>query len=226
MHASQEINIPEPVVSRRLLDPIERISEILFGLIMVLSFTCAISVAEVNRIDVREILIAAVGCNLAWGIIDAVMYLINLWAQRGRDLAILNYVKRSGNRDKAIGYIRETLSPELSEIIGRESLQQIQQDVVHSSPEVMRLRVSVKDFKTALGIFLLVFLTTIPVAFPFAVIKEVYVAMRVSNGIAILLLFIGGWILARYGRFKKFRTGLCLALIGVGMVFLTIALGG
>ena len=35
----------------RILDPLERFSEIVFGLIMVLSFTCAISVAEIGRID-------------------------------------------------------------------------------------------------------------------------------------------------------------------------------
>ena len=32
--------------SKRVLEPIERISEVLFGLIMVLTFTCTFSVAE------------------------------------------------------------------------------------------------------------------------------------------------------------------------------------
>ena len=210
----------------RLLNPIERISEILFGLIMALSFTCAISVAEVNRIEVKEILIGAIGCNLAWGIIDAVMYLMNLWAQRGRDLDILNFVRKTTDKDKAIGYISETLSPEMSEVLGRQSLEQIYKDISGSAPHAMRYRISWKDFKTALGIFLLVFVTTIPVALPFSLIQQVHVAMRFSNGIAILLLFIGGWVLARYGGFSKFRTGFFLALIGIGMVFLTIALGG
>ena len=64
--------MPEPSVtsSKSVLDPIERISEVLFGLIMVLTFTGSLSVAEAGREDVRVMLLGALGCNLAWGIID------------------------------------------------------------------------------------------------------------------------------------------------------------
>src|SRR5204862_345440 len=62
--------------SKRVLDPIDRVSEVLFGLIMVLTFTGALSVAEAGREDVRTMLIGALGCNLAWGIIDGVLYLM------------------------------------------------------------------------------------------------------------------------------------------------------
>ena len=58
-----------------MLSPVERHGEILFGLIMALSFTCTLSVAESGRAEVRTMLFAALGCNLAWGIVDAVMYL-------------------------------------------------------------------------------------------------------------------------------------------------------
>src|SRR5437660_5533748 len=58
--------------SERLLDPMERISEVLFALIMVLTFTCSFSVADAGREQVRTMLLGALGCNLAWGIIDAV----------------------------------------------------------------------------------------------------------------------------------------------------------
>ena len=53
--------------SNRALEPMDRLSEILFGLIMVLTFTGSLSVAEVGREDVRLMLIGALGCNLAWG---------------------------------------------------------------------------------------------------------------------------------------------------------------
>ena len=52
---------------KRELDPMERVSEILFGLIMVLTFTCSFSVLRAGREDVREMFIGALGCNLAWG---------------------------------------------------------------------------------------------------------------------------------------------------------------
>jgi len=55
----------------RVLDPVSRATEILFGLIMVLTFTASLNVTEASRADVRLMLIAALGCNLAWGLIDA-----------------------------------------------------------------------------------------------------------------------------------------------------------
>jgi hypothetical protein len=61
---------------RRVLDPIERAGEMLFGLIMVLTFTTAMSVAGASEEDVRAMLVGAIGCNPAWGSIDAMMYLM------------------------------------------------------------------------------------------------------------------------------------------------------
>ena len=221
-----ETKILEPVIDGRLLNPIERISEILFGLIMALSFTCAISVVEADRVEVKEMLIGALGCNLAWGIIDAVMYLINTLSQRGRDLAILNFVRKSQEPEKARRWLAETLSPELSGIINDERLEQIRKDVVAGSSGFKRPGISWTDLKSALGIFLLVFISTIPVTIPFAIIENARTALRISNAVAITLLFLGGWILAIYAGYKKFRTGFILALIGAMMVFVTIELGG
>ena len=62
--------------SKHALDPIERISETLFALIMVLTFTCSFSVAGAGREEVRELLMGALGCNVAWGFIDATLYLM------------------------------------------------------------------------------------------------------------------------------------------------------
>jgi VIT1/CCC1 family predicted Fe2+/Mn2+ transporter len=51
--------MPDTAVrSRRVLEPVDRVSEILFGLIMVLTFTGALSVAEAGREEVREMLSA------------------------------------------------------------------------------------------------------------------------------------------------------------------------
>jgi VIT family len=216
----------EPFRNKRLLNPIERISEILFGLIMALSFTCAISVAETDRIGVKQMLTGAIGCNIAWGVIDAFMYLITVLVQRGRDISIMNFVRKTGEPEKAREYIAETFSPELSAVIKKESLESIREDIISTDHDLMRARVFGNDFKTAFGIFLLVFLSTFPVAIPFVFLNNVRVALRISNGIAILLLFLGGWYLARYGGHNKFRTGLIMAGIGTGLVFLTISLGG
>jgi len=69
----------------RVLEPVERISEILFGLIMALTITGdAVSVATSDHFQIRTMLLAALACNLAWGIIDGGMYLM---ARLGRTRA-------------------------------------------------------------------------------------------------------------------------------------------
>src|SRR6188474_2665547 len=82
-----------PKPSQRVLDPTERVSEGVFGLIMVLTFTGSLSVAEAGRDDVRTMLIGALGCNIAWGVIDALLYLMGSLASRGRDLAVLRALR-------------------------------------------------------------------------------------------------------------------------------------
>src|SRR5208283_680068 len=78
---------------KRLLDPIERSSEVLFGLIMVLTFTGSFRVSGADHDSVDRMLLAALGCNLAWGIIDAVMYLLAVLSQRGHNLTLLRDVQ-------------------------------------------------------------------------------------------------------------------------------------
>jgi VIT family. len=216
----------EPFRSTRLLNPIERTSEILFGLIMALSFTCAISVVDATRVGLKEMLLGAISCNIAWGVIDAVMFLMNALAQKGRDISILNFVRESKEPQKAVTFIEETLSTEVAAVITARSLEQIRLDIIASPPTPRRAGLSKKDLKMALGIFLLVFISTFPVAIPFLIIRDVRLALRISNLVATLLLFLGGWILARYSGYNKFRTGLYMALIGIVLVVITISLGG
>src|SRR5213083_3099067 len=92
---------------RRVLEPMERISEILFALIMVLTFTCSFSVADAGREQVRTMLLGALGCNLAWGIIDAVFYLMACFSAQGRGILQLRAVRTFVDRSKAYRVIAD-----------------------------------------------------------------------------------------------------------------------
>ena len=87
----------EAVIHKRVLAADERIAEVLFGLIMVLTFTGSLSVAEAGREDIRAMLIGALGCNVAWGVIDAVLYLMGCLAERGRDLQTYRAVREAAD---------------------------------------------------------------------------------------------------------------------------------
>src|SRR5215470_16570680 len=87
--------------SKQFLEPSERVSEVLFGLIMVLTFTGSLSVAEADRAEVRTMLVGALGCNIAWGIIDGVFYQMASLAETGRNLATYRAVRGAGNAGQA-----------------------------------------------------------------------------------------------------------------------------
>src|SRR5262249_56269879 len=97
--------------SRRVLQPIERISEVLFGLIMVLTITCSLSIAEADRKNVRAMLLGALGCNLAWGIIDGFMYLMACFSSRGQNISKLRALRKSRTSGEANQIIGEDLPP-------------------------------------------------------------------------------------------------------------------
>src|SRR5881275_538712 len=107
--------------SRRVLEPIDRVSEVLFGLIMVLTFTGSLSVAEAGRDDVRTMLIGALGCNLAWGIIDGVLYLMGCLAEKGRALLTFRAVHKATDPKKAQLLVAGALPPVIASTWNRQN---------------------------------------------------------------------------------------------------------
>ena len=165
-----------------ILSPVDRASEVVFGLIMALTFTGGLSVATASSTDVRDMLIGALGCNVAWGMVDAVMFVLANMAERGR-------------------YHGET---------GQE----------------VRLAVTARDLKQAIAVFFLVFLSTIPVAVPFVLVDDARHALRISNGVAVVMLFGCGYVLGNHAGGRKWAGGFLMMTVGVVLVWATIALGG
>lgn len=212
--------------SNRVLDPLERFSEIVFGLIMVLSFTCAISVAEAGREDVRAMLVGAIGCNLAWGIIDAAFYLIACLTEHGHQAKLLRKVQQSTDPAQARQTVADALPPRVAEALLPGDFDRIHTHLNQLSPPPERPGLTAEDWRGALGVFLLVFFSTLPVVVPFMFMHDAHLALRLSNGIAIAMLFGAGHMLAGYAGMRRIRTGLCMVAIGAVLVALTIALGG
>lgn len=212
--------------SNRVLDPLERFSEIVFGLIMVLSFTCAISVAEAGREDVRAMFIGAIGCNLAWGIIDAAFYLIACLTGHGRQGTLLRKVQQSTDPAQTRQTIADALPPRVAEALQSGDFDRIHAHLNQLPPPPERPGLTGDDWRGAVGVFLLVFLSTLPVVVPFMFMHHARLALHLSNAIAIALLFGAGHMLAGYAGMRRVRTGLCMVAIGAVLVALTIALGG
>ena len=134
------------MTSTRVLDPIDRVSEVLFGLIMVLTFTGSLSVAEAGREDVREMLIGALGCNIAWGIIDAMLYLMGILAEKGRGLITLLAVRKAADPQEAQRHIAEALPPVVASILEPAELETIRQRLIQLPEPPARARLGKDDW--------------------------------------------------------------------------------
>jgi VIT1/CCC1 family predicted Fe2+/Mn2+ transporter len=211
---------------RRLLEPIERFSEVLFGLIMALTFTGSLSAAESGRQEIRTMLIGALGCNLAWGVVDAVMYLITTLTQRSRASRELRDIKAATDPIEAGRIISAALPEEVASVMGPQDLQALRQRLIEIATPPARIRLGRDDVVAALGVCLLVFLSTFPVVIPFIFMREAVPALRVSNAVAIAMLFLIGHAFGRYAGVNAWRTGLWLVALGVVLVGITMALGG
>src|SRR5689334_4015845 len=153
--------------SKRFLDPADRVAEVLFGLIMVLTFTGSLSIAEAGREDIRTMLIGALGCNFAWGIIDGVLYLMGSLAEKGRGLKTLRAVRAAADPPKAHRLIAGALPQLLASVLQPAELETMRQRLSQLSEPPERAHLRKGDWWGALGVFLLVFLATFPVAIPF-----------------------------------------------------------
>ena len=149
--------------SKRVLDPIDRVSEVLFGLIMVLTFTGSLSVAESGRDDVRTMLIGALGCNLAWGIIDAMLYLMGCLAEKGRGLITLQAVRKAADPQEAQRLIADALPPVVASILEPAELETMRRRLMQLPEPPARARLSKDEWLGAIGVFLIVFVSTFPV---------------------------------------------------------------
>lgn len=221
---SRETN---PVASsRRLLEPVDRISEVLFGLIMALTFTGALSVASAGREEVREMLVGALGCNLAWGIVDGVMYVLSCLTESGMKLKALKAARRDDAPELARETIAAALPPVVASLLQPAEIESIRQRLRVLPEPPRHVPLARKDLLGAVAVMLLVFLSTFPVVIPFVFMEDARTALRTSNAIAIGLLFLGGFAYGHHAGMPRWLMGLAMVAIGTVLVGMTIALGG
>ena len=209
-----------------LLDPIDRNAEILFGLFMVLTFTGTLSAATAGREEVRTMLLAAIGCNTAWGLVDGVMYILRSLVARGRKATLVRDVRAAATPEDGHRLIAEAMGA-LSDPMTTHQFEHLRQWILHLPAEASAApRLLASDLRAACGVFVLVFASTFPVVLPFMFVDDLHTAMRVSSIIAIAMMFLCGFGWARYAGFNAWLAGLVMVLLGVILESAVIGLGG
>ncbi len=211
---------------RRLLSPIERTSEVWFGLIMVLTLTCSLSVAQAGHADVHAMLVNALGCNLAWGIIDGFMYLAAAFSEHGQVIALRRDLRAATTDDERREIFERVLPSRMNEVMTPEERKRVAAGInrlpdLPAAPWLTR-----EDWLGAIAVFLLVFLSTLPVVLPFVFIPDPMRAMRISNGVAIVLLFATGYKFGQYSGYRPWGMGAAVVVFAGVLVAITMRLGG
>jgi hypothetical protein len=216
---------------RRYLDPASQLSEILFGLIMVLTvtLTAGLSVAE-GKAGVRQLLIAVIGCNLAWGIIDAVMFVMNNITLRSLRSRFVHTIQHAPDKQTALKLIKDEIEARLSlhSPLNPQDSHMLSQSLHKRAGEmkVPKVKIEREDIYGAIACFWLVTVSCLSAAVPFFILSQPILALRVSNALLIVLLYLVGRRWAHYAGTNRLLTGLSMVTIGLLLVGVSILLGG
>ena len=214
----------------RYLQPNESLTEIVVGLIMVLTFTLAASVVSGGGQDgARAALLGAIGCNTAWGIIDAVLYIMDSVFVRNRRARLARVIASVPDEPTAVAAIGRELDPALAAVTTvaeRERLyRSIRDGLAHGRlpPRTGLLR---EDIAGAIAVFCLAVATALPAVLPLLLIDDPWLALRMSNLFVVGLLFLVGYQWAKHVDANPWLTGLGLMALGLALVAVAIPLGG
>jgi VIT1/CCC1 family predicted Fe2+/Mn2+ transporter len=216
-----------PAFIHRYLDPASRLGEILFGLIMALGFTGAVRLG-VDEADNRTLFIDILGCNLAWAIVDGVMYVLTALFERGRKARLVRDVLAAPSEAAALDLIGSEFDDRLEPLLTPDERGQFYRSVLTAVRRADRepARVRREDLLGGVAVALVIVIATLPVVVPYLVVSDPNLAVRLSNAVALSLLFLLG---ARWGYLvggRPWRIATALTALGVAMVLITIALGG
>jgi len=206
-----------------VLSPIDRLTELLYGIILTLTFTGTMRVAAQGHDDVRSTVWAAVGCSVAWGLVDATMYVLDAVAARNRSYGLLRAIRR--RPDAARTHLLASVPPVVAAALSGSDWDRIA-GALTRLPLPDRAVWQLRDLAGGVAIFTLANAALLPLAAPFLVLDDLTVARHVSNAMAIVLLFACGFSLARYAGGRPLLTALWFTGFGVALVAVTIALGG
>ncbi len=213
----------------RYLDPSETLLEVLFGLIMALTITTGARLLS-PRADIvgLELALALLGCNVAWGVIDAAFYLLGTLFNRNRRLQFVKKLQAASNDAQALSIVRDEF-----DLRDEPSMRAEDRASLHASllelfrhAGTARARLRRDDWIAAILIAVLVSATAIPGLIPLLLLQDGFVALRVANALQVGLLFLVGYWWAHYSGGNRGQIGLSVALLGTALVLVAVPLGG
>ena len=210
------------------LTPSERLSEALYSLILVLTVISAIEITIArDQQTPSTILFVALGASVAWGMVDAVVYVLTGLHKRNHHVRVVSRVKKWSKAD-AIRQIDDELEDSLIGVLEKEERDRIAEQVfatMHNA-RPKRQGVTKDDVLGGIASFLISFIIVLPPLMPFILNLPLDYGIRLSNVIAVAMLFIVGYVSGGLGGMNRVRWALTITVLGVIIVLVTILLGG
>lgn len=220
-----------------MLDPIDELSQVIYSILILLTFTLAFRIfklqsgagVHLESEQVTELLLAALGATIAWGIIDGLMYVLTSVFERNEKQRLLIAVQSAPTDEEAVQAIADELDFTLEPITTETKRSDLYADVLAHLRDSRPQNVGLKreDLAGGLGTLLVALVAVIPSLLPFVLIpNSAFLALRVSNIVSFVVLFVSGWRWGRRTHSNPWLTGLTLVLAGAAMVLIAIPLGG
>jgi hypothetical protein len=213
----------------RHLDPGTTLAELIFGLLMVLTFTLgARLLGPEEPTDGRELMIAALGCNIAWGVIDGFLFVLGNVYERLRVANVVDSLRTAADEPAAMAALQAELDGDLARLADAPHRDRFYASILAAARggPGARPQLLAEDLRGAVRVFFLVVLTAVPAALPFVVWDDTYLALRISNALLLVCLFVIGFFWGRHVGARPLLAGTLIASIGVVLVLIAIPLGG
>jgi hypothetical protein len=219
------------------LDPIDRLSETVFSILILLTFTLAFRIIRLSGNAeqalspeiVNDLLLGSLGAILTWGLIDGVMYALLSLFERGEQHRMLKNLQAAQTEQEAVDAIAENLDYILEPITDESVRQDLYKSVfVHlRDSQPRKIGFTREDFTGALAHILVAVLAVLPSLAPLFILRgNPELAIRASNLVSFTILFVEGYRWGKYTGDNPWRTGLLLMTVALGMVLIAIPLGG
>lgn len=199
------------------LDPIDRLSELMFGLIIAIAFIATVGLHGEGVEEPRVMLLAAAGLTLAWSVIDAVMYLIYALGERGTNRRLLRRLRRTRSDQAAMRVLVDALPELIADALPESLLVSIAADLRQAEALAPARALTAEDFRAAGEVFALEFVAMVPVILPFLIFSTPAVALAVSLGIAVTMLAVVGYFFGKSSGYRPVLTSGLMVTVGLSL---------
>lgn len=236
-HRHRQRGTPKESFLGRLLDPIDRLSESIFSILILLTFTLAFRIITLGADPhqpipstyIGDLLIGAAGATLAWGIIDGIMYALMEMFARGERHRLLRQLQMATSEEEGVQIVADELEHILEPITGEEQRHALYLDVLDHLRDgtAQPVRLTRQDVAGGFGSVLVAVIAVLPSFVPLVLFyNNPALAIRASNAVSFVVLFIFGYQWGMHTGSSPWKTGLLLASIAAVMVLIAIPLGG